>query len=158
MNKWKWLAAMAMAATLLALLASGPLADAASTEKTQRKAGETVDAAVNYAQETKAELISEMQARLQSIQTNIDELRRQAVVASSEKKEALQKRLSAQAIDLESKRARLNTQLDRFQNSAGDAWKRLKAGLGSAWNDASRALRDARAELDRTGDRNDARE
>jgi chromosome segregation ATPase len=54
--------------------------------------------------------------------------------------------------ELETKRKRLDTQLDKAENASGSAWQDIKQGLKEAANELEQAFDKAEDKFDRTYD------
>lgn len=133
MTKWKWLAATAMAATILGLLAGGV-------------AYATPSVSVAEAKQAKDDVIAKMREHSRELTRSIEELKSRASSEASEANATLKLRVA----DLEGKRDELEHQMKALRRSSGRAWTRLRSGLDQAWGNALQAAREARAEFEKS--------
>jgi uncharacterized coiled-coil DUF342 family protein len=119
------------------------MAQGADASQARAKASEAVSASEEYARESKDEIVNKMEVSMATVQKTIDDLKKRADGATGE----AQARLRARVAQLEGKRDELNNRLSEFQKSSGNAWKRMRAGLDSAWQETSKAFREARTEF-----------
>jgi uncharacterized protein YicC (UPF0701 family) len=115
----------------------------ATADRVKQKASETVDAASDYAKETKQEFQARMEKNLSDVESNIAELKAEAT-KTTEKSRA---RFDEELQRLEAKRAQMRSQLNQLQESSGRAWTKMRSGMERAWTDLKAACSDAKREL-----------
>ncbi len=129
-------------------------ATAADASKVKTKAGETVDAAVEYTQQTRDEFQQEMKKNLTTLEEDIADLKAQAGAATGD----FRKRLARQIDALEVKRDVMRKDLIKMTEASGRAWTRMKVGLERAWTDVKTAYNKAANEFDDQSSSNSKKE
>ena len=98
------------------------------------KAGQEIKSAVNNAHFTDAdrkrrtEYQDQMQARLDRLDREIDELKTRANHATGARKAELERRIA----DLEQQRADVRSKYSNLKGAADDVWEKMKAGVDQA--------------------------
>ncbi len=126
------------------MIAFGSPAFAATSEQVSKEAGEAVDAATAYANESKDEFAREMRANLADVEADISDLKNRAGAAAEDARGRIDERIA----ELEKKRDAMKKRLDKLSNSSDRAWKRMKSGLERAWSEVKVAYKKASSEFE----------
>lgn len=112
-----------------------------STAELRKQVRDTLAAAREYTFQNKDQYLARLQALLNSMDDQIDDLRQQARTASGEAKQELNREIAA----LEKKRDELRARMPEIKKSSAEAWNDLKRGLGEAAEDFQKAWERARS-------------
>ena len=111
-------------------------------EDVRRDAGKAVDSATKLAQQSKAEFQEKLEARLKTLDAEIEKLREKGSNLKDEAKVNWERKMA----DLETKREIARTKLAEVRDSSGEAWKDVQKGAQAAWDDLDKAFQDAAKE------------
>ena len=114
-----------------------------TSEDVRRDAGQAVNAAAEFSQQTKEEFQKKLEARLNSLDAEIAKLREKGRDLKDESNVNFDRKMA----DLEVKRDAVRTKLAEVAKASGDAWKDVQKGAQSAWEDLDKAFRDASHEF-----------
>lgn len=81
--------------------------------------------------EPKQEYQRKMEAQIEKIQSQIDELKVKASLAKADAKDAYQEQIDT----LNSKYSIATSKLEQLKDSSGNAWEEMKTGLERAWGE-----------------------
>jgi TolA-binding protein len=109
----------------------------------RREAGEAVDTAAEFSQQTKEEFLTRLEARLEKLDGEVAALREKGRDLKDEAKADWDRKLA----DLEAKRDAARTKLAEVKESSAEAWKDVQQGAQSAWDDLEQAFQDASREF-----------
>ena len=118
---------------------SGEAPRAVTSEDVRREAGETLDTAAEFSQQTKEEFQTRLEARLETLDGEITALREKGRDLKDEAKADWDRKLA----DLEAKRDAARAKLAEVKQSSAEAWKEVQQGAQSAWDDLEQAFQDA---------------
>jgi hypothetical protein len=113
-----------------------------SPEDVRRDAGKAVDTAVEYSLQTKDEFQKKLEAQLKEQDAQIAKLREKGRDLKDEAKANWDRKMA----ELETKRKAADDKLDEVGHSSAEAWKDVRNGAQSAWDDLDKAFRDASRE------------
>lgn len=122
---------------------SGEAPRTATSEDVRREAGEAVDTAAKFSQQTKEEFLTRLEARLEKLDGEVAALREKGRDLKDEAKADWDRKLA----DLEAKRDAARTKLAEVKESSAEAWKDVQQGAQSAWDDLEQAFQDASREF-----------
>jgi hypothetical protein len=108
-------------------------------EDVKKQAAETMEKAKAYAEQQRQEYTKQVQATLDDLSKQIDQLKEQA---KNYKGEALTK-IDAGLADLKVKQDQAKQKLQELGSSAGPAWEQVKSGVEKAVADLQKAYNDA---------------
>jgi TolA-binding protein len=114
-----------------------------TSEDVRRDAGQAVNTAAEFSQQTKEEFQKNLDARLNSLDAEIAKLREKGRDLKDEAKVNFDRKMA----DLEAKRNTVRAKLAEVSRSSADAWKDVQKGAQSAWEDLEKAFRDASHEF-----------
>ena len=110
-----------------------------TSEDVRRDAGQAVETAAEYSQQTKDEFQKKLDAQLTELDGQIAKLREKSADLKDEAKVNWDKTMA----DLETKRDAVRAKLTEVGQSSGEAWKDVQKGAQAAWDDLDKAFRDA---------------
>ena len=136
---------------LAALLAAGgceqkpadPPSRKVTADDVRRDAGQAVDTAVAFTRQSKEEFQNQADARLKELDAEIAKLRAKGRGLQDKAKADWDRKLA----DLETKRDAVRVKLAEVGRSSAEAWKDLRKGAQSAWDELDKAFRDASREF-----------
>lgn len=145
MSRWVWMMMLA------ALLSSGaceqkPAVQTPGTitsDDVRRDAGQAVNTAAEFSQQTTEEFQKSLEARLRKLDADIAKLRERGVALKDEAKANWDQKM----IELEAKRDAARAKLAEVGNSSAEAWKDIQKGAQSAWDELDKAYHDAAREF-----------
>lgn len=111
-------------------------------EDVRRDAGKATKTAAEYSQQTKEEFQKNLEAQLNELDAKIAKLRQQGRDLKDKAKANWDQKMA----DLETKRKAAGAKLAEVGHSGEEAWKDVRRGAESAWNDLDKAFRDASKE------------
>jgi TolA-binding protein len=114
-----------------------------TSEDVRRDAGQAVDTAVEYSQQTKEDFQKELDTQLNELDVKIDKLREKGRDLKDEAKANWEQKMTA----LETKRDAARAKLDEVGRASAEAWKDVQKGAQSAWDDLDKAFHDASKEF-----------
>ncbi|QDK39189.1 hypothetical protein [Bdellovibrio sp. NC01] len=132
-----------MKAILIALIALSfsPVSFATTKEEVQQKTSEAASAAASYTKEQKEQFEKDMQAKYDSLKTEIAEMKAEAAKETGEAKKAMNEQIAI----LEKKQAEMKKDMAKLSKSSGAAWAEMKTGVSNAWNSLSASYEKAKA-------------
>jgi hypothetical protein len=110
-----------------------------TSQDVRRDAGQAVQTATEYSQQTKEEFQKDLNTRLNELDAKIAKLREQGRDLKDEAKVNWDRKMA----ELETKRKAVNIKLDEIARSSAEAWKDVQKGAQSAWDDLDKAFHDA---------------
>lgn len=126
---------------------SPPTAPDKSTSVTMddvtRDAAQSMSTSTAYSQQEKDRLVRDLQAQMVKMDANIEKLRLKGKDLTSEAKANWEVKMAA----LDEKRKLANEKLQAVSESTSEAWNDIESGAKSAWEDLSKAFRDASSEF-----------
>jgi LPS O-antigen subunit length determinant protein (WzzB/FepE family) len=112
-------------------------------EDVRRDAGQAADTAAEYSQQTKEEFQKKLETQLKELDAKIAKLREKGRDMKDEAKVKWDRKMA----DLEKKREVARAKLAEVGHSSAEAWKDVKKGAQSAWDELDKAFRDASREF-----------
>jgi TolA-binding protein len=112
-------------------------------EDVRRDAGQAVNTAVEFSQQSKDEFQKTLEARLTELDAEIAKLREKGRDLKDQAKVDWDRKRA----DLETKRETARAKLAEVGHSSAEAWKDVKQGAQSAWDDLEKAFQDASDEF-----------
>jgi peptidoglycan hydrolase CwlO-like protein len=112
-------------------------------EDVRRDAGQAVNTAAEYSQQTKDEFQKKFETQLNELDAKIAKLREKG----GDLKDKTKVKWDQKMADLEKKREAARTKLAEVGHSSAEAWKDVQKGVASAWNDLDKAFQDASKEF-----------
>ena len=120
-----------------------PTPGTVTSEDVRRDAGQAVDTAAEFSQQTKEEFQKNLDARLQEMDARIAELREKGRDLKDQAKANWDQKMA----DLETKRDAARAKLAEVGQSSAEAWKDVQQGAQSAWDELDKAFHDASREF-----------
>ena len=114
-----------------------------TTEDVRRDADKAVQTAEEYSQQAKEEFQKKLEAQLNELDAKIAKLREKGGDLKDEAKVKWDRRMA----ELETKREAARAKLAEGGSSSAEAWKDVRTGAQSAWEDLDKAFRDASREF-----------
>ena len=114
-----------------------------TSDDVRRDAGQAVNTAAEFSQQTKEEFQKNLDARLKDLDGEIAKLREKGRDLKDDAKANWDRKLA----DLESKRDAARAKLGEVGHSSAEAWKDVQKGAQSAWDELDKAFRDASREF-----------
>ena len=114
-----------------------------TSEDVRRDAGQAVETAAEFSQQTKEEFQKKLDARLKELDAEIAKLREKGRDLKDEAKANWDQKMA----DLETKRDAARAKLAEVGQSSAEAWKDVQKGAQSAWDELDKAFRDASNEF-----------
>jgi TolA-binding protein len=118
---------------------SGDASPNVTSEDVRREAGESVDTAAEFSNQSKEEFQTRLEARLKKLDDEIAALREKGSDLKDEAKIDWERKLA----DFEAKRDAARAKLAEVKQSSAEAWKEVQQGAQSAWDDLEQAYQDA---------------
>ena len=112
-------------------------------EDVRRDAGQAVNTAAEYSQQTKEEFQKKLESQLNELDAKIAKLREKG---RDLKDEAKVKR-DGKTTELEMKREEARAKLNEVGHSSAEAWKDVQKGAQSAWDELDKSFREASREF-----------
>ena len=116
-----------------------------TSEDVRRDAGQAVNTAAEFAQQTKEEFQKNFDARLKDLDAEIAKLREKGRDLKDDAKTTWDRKMA----ELEAKRDVARAKLDEVSHSSAEGWKDIQKGAQSAWDELDKAIKDASRESDR---------
>ena len=114
-----------------------------TSEDVRRDAGQAVNTAIDFSKQSKDEFQKKLEARLTDLDAEIAKLREKGRDLKDQAKVDWDQKLA----DLETKREAARVKLAEVGDSSAEAWKDVKQGAQSAWDDLEKAFQDASNEF-----------
>ena len=114
-----------------------------TSEDVRREAGQAINAAVEYSRQTKDEFQKSLEARLKELDAEIVKLQEKGRDLMDQAKVKWDQKMA----DLETKREAARGKLTEVGTSSAEAWKDVRKGAQSAWEDLNKAFHDASREF-----------
>jgi TolA-binding protein len=114
-----------------------------TSEDVRRDAGQAVNTAAEFSQQTKEEFQKKLAARLKELDAEIAKLREKGRDLADQAKANWDRKLA----ELETKRDAGRARLAEVSNSSAEAWKDIHKGTQSAWDELDKAVLDASREF-----------
>jgi len=114
-----------------------------TSEDVRRDAGQAVKTAAEFSQQTKEEFQKNLDTRLKELDAEIAKLR----VKGRDLKDKAKADWDQKLADLERKRDAARARLAEVGQSSAEAWKDVRKGAQSAWDELDKAFRDASREF-----------
>ena len=114
-----------------------------TSEDVRRDAGQAVNTAVEYSQQTKEEFQEKLETQLNELDAKIAKLREKGRDLKDEAKVKWDRKMT----ELETKRDAARAKLDEVGRSSAEAWKDVQKGAQSAWDKLEKAFHDASREF-----------
>lgn len=109
-------------------------------EKVQEKASQAAQEMKDYTYAQKAEFVEKMQARLNAIHRELDQLAARVEKSGDAAKAEARPRIQA----LREQLARLDKQLDEVKNATESTWNEVKAGMKKSFDELKEGFDNAR--------------
>ena len=114
-----------------------------TSEDVRRDAGQAVNTAAEFSQQTKEEFQKNLDARLKELDAEIAKLREKGRDLKDQAKANWDRKMA----DLETKRDAARAKLAEVGHSSAEAWKDVQKGAQSAWDELDKAFHDASREF-----------
>ena len=114
-----------------------------TSEDVRRDAGQAVNTAVEYSQQTKEEFQKKLEAQLNELDAKIAKLREKGHDLKDKAKANWDQKMA----ELETKREAVSAKLAELGHSSAEAWKDVQKGAQAAYDDLDKAFRDAAKEF-----------
>ena len=114
-----------------------------TSDDVRRDAGQAVETAAEYSQQTKEEFQKNLDARLNELDAKIVKLREKGRNLKDQAKANWDQKMA----ELETKRKAASAKLAEVGRSSAEAWKDVQKGAQSAYDDLDKAFRDAAREF-----------
>ena len=114
-----------------------------TSEDVRRDAGQAVNTAVEYSQQTKEEFQKKLDTRLKELDAEIAKLHEKGRDLKDKAKANWDQKMA----ELETKRDAARAKLAEVGHSSAEAWKDVQKGAQSAYDDLEKAFRDAAQEF-----------
>ena len=112
-------------------------------EDVRRDAGQAADTAAEYSQQAKEEFQKKLETQLKELDAKIAELREKG----RDRKDEAKVKWDQKMTELETKRDAVRAKLAEVGHSSAEAWKDVRKGAQSAWEEWDKAFRDASREF-----------
>ncbi len=112
-------------------------------DEVKRDAAQSMKTGSAYSQQEKDRLVRDLQAQMTMMDANIEQLRLKGKDLTSEAKA----RWEVKMADLDEKRKLAEVKLKAVSESTSEAWSDIEKGAKSAWEELSKAFRDASSEF-----------
>jgi len=110
-----------------------------TSEDVRGDAGKAVETAAEYSQQAKEEFQKKLETKLDELDAKIDDLREKGRNLKDTAKANWDRKMA----ELEVKRKAANAKLSELGHSSAEAWKDVRKGAESAYDDLEKAFRDA---------------
>ena len=110
-----------------------------TSDDVRRDAGQTVNTAAEFSQQTKEEFQKSLDARLKERDAEIAKLREKGGDLKGEAKANWDRKMA----DLDTKRETVRAKLAEVGRSNAEAWQDVQKGAQSAWDELDKAVHDA---------------
>lgn len=114
-----------------------------TSEDVRRDAGQAINTAAEFSQQTKDEFQKSLEARLQALDAKIGKLREKGRDLKDQAKTDWDQKMA----DLATKREAARAKLAEIGQSSAEAWKDVQKGAQSAWDELDKAFHDAAREF-----------
>lgn len=114
-----------------------------TSEDVRRDAGQAVNTAVEFSQQTKEEFQKKLEVQLNELDAKIAKLREKGRDLKDKAKVDWDQKMA----ELEKKREAASAKLAEVGHSSAEAWKDVQKGAQSAWDELDKAFRDASKEF-----------
>ena len=114
-----------------------------TSDDVRRDAGQAAETAVEYSRQTKDEFQKKLDARLKDLDAEVVTLHEKGHALKDEAKAKWDQKMK----ELETKRDVARAKLAEVRASSAEAWKDVRKGAQSAWDDLDKAFRDASREF-----------
>ena len=114
-----------------------------TSEDVSRDASKALDTAVEYSQQAKEEFQKKLETQLNELDAKIAKLREKGRDLKDNAKAGWDRKMA----DLEAKREATHAKLAEVGHSSAEAWKDVRKGAESAWDELDKAFRDASREF-----------
>ena len=114
-----------------------------TSEDVRRDAGQALNTAVEYSQQTREEFQKKLEAQLNELDAKTAKLRENGRELKGEAKVKWDGKMA----ELEMKREVARAKLAEIGQSSAEAWKDVQKGAQSAWDELDKAVRDASREF-----------
>lgn len=120
-----------------------PMPGKVTSEDVRRDAGQAAKTAAEFSQQAKEEFQRSLEARLKELDAEIVKLREKGRDLKDQAKVSWDGKMA----NLESKREAARAKLDELGHSSTEAWKDVKKGAQSAWDELDKAFHEASREF-----------
>jgi hypothetical protein len=110
-----------------------------TSDDVRRDAGQTVNTAAEFSQQTKEEFQKSLDARLKERDAEIAKLREKGRDLNDQAKANWDRKMA----DLDTKREAARAKLAEVGHSSAEGWKDVQKGAQSAWDELDKAVQDA---------------
>jgi chromosome segregation ATPase len=114
-----------------------------TSEDVRRDAGQAVNTAAEYSQQTKEEFQKKLESQLNELDAKIAKLHEKGRDLKDKAKANWDQKMA----ELETKRKAATAKLDEVGHASAEAWKDVQNGAQSAYDDLDKAFRDASQEF-----------
>jgi len=114
-----------------------------TSDDVRRDAGKAAETTTEYARQTKEEFQEKLDTRLKELDAEIARLREKGHDRTDDAKAGWEQKMK----ELETKRDAARAKLAEIRDSSAEAWKDIRKGAQSAYDDLDKAFRDASREF-----------
>jgi Skp family chaperone for outer membrane proteins len=114
-----------------------------TSEDVRRDAGQAADTAAEYSRQAMEEFQKKLDTRLKDLDAEITKLREKG----RDRKDEAKAKWDQKMTELETKRDAARAKLAEVGHSSAAAWKDVRKGAQSAWDELDKAVRDASREF-----------
>jgi molecular chaperone GrpE (heat shock protein) len=114
-----------------------------TSEDVRRDAGQAAETAAEYSRQTKEEFEKKLETRLKELDAEIAKLREKGRSLKDKAKADWEQKMT----ELATKRDAASAKLAEVRDTSGEAWKDVRKGAQSAYDDLDKAFRDASREF-----------
>jgi len=119
-----------------------------TSQDVKKEAKEAMETAKAYTLQQKEEYQKQIEAKLQALDREINELQTMAQSKATGLKEESKAEFNQTIEELRNKKQAAAEQLDKLKSASGKAWEDIKAGVDSAMDDLSAAFDRARSHFE----------
>ncbi|HBO46286.1 MAG TPA: hypothetical protein DD670_20645 [Planctomycetaceae bacterium] len=140
---WMFILAVLLAAVGCEQRPADRMPGTVTPEDVSRDASQAAETAVEYSKQAKEDFQKSLEVRIEQMDAKIATLREKG----SELKDEAKVNWDRKMADLEAKRDAARAKLAEVGDSSGEAWKDVRDGAQSAWDELEKAFRDASQEF-----------
>ena len=143
MARFAWMLMLAMLFAALGCERADRTRGKVTPEDVRRDAGQAVKTAAEYSQQTKEDFQKKLEAQLNDLDAKIAKLRENG----RDLKDEAKVKWDGKMTELEMKREEARAKLNEVGHSSAEAWKDVRQGAQSAWDELDKAFREASGEF-----------
>lgn len=117
--------------------------DKVTSDDVRRDVGKAVETAAEFSLQAKEDFQHSLEARLKDLDAEIAKLREKGADLKDQAAATFEKKMA----ELQTKRDAARAKLAEVGQSSAEAWKNVRKGAESAWDDLDKAFREAASEF-----------